>query len=156
MELAQYLKQGFLFNDLANSRMLAKLSTLADPAECLRIMSHLTNSQFKWMARLQGDPISSNMDWWLPQYPLSELPGKWQASLQPWLDYLDGSTDETLQKEVRFPGYDGTPFGATPAAIAQQLIYHSVHHRAQMQMIIRQQGVEPDFIDYIGTQYRRL
>ncbi|MBP9221492.1 MAG: hypothetical protein KBF42_08910 [Chitinophagales bacterium] len=35
-----------------------------------------------------------------------------------------------------------------------QLNYHSIHHRAQMQMLIRQQGLVPDFVDYIGTKYR--
>ena len=40
--------------------------------------------------------------------------------------------------------------------IALQLNYHSIHHRAQMQMLIRQQGIEPDFIDYIGTKYKKV
>jgi uncharacterized damage-inducible protein DinB len=40
--------------------------------------------------------------------------------------------------------------------IALQLNYHSIHHRAQMQVLIRQQGMEPDFIDYIGTKYRKV
>jgi len=40
--------------------------------------------------------------------------------------------------------------------IALQLNYHSIHHRAQIQTIIRQQGMEPDFVDYIGTKYKRL
>jgi uncharacterized damage-inducible protein DinB len=156
MELAEYLKQGFLFNDLANTRMLAKLETLADQQEGMRVMSHLANSQFKWMARIRQDPASTQMDWWLPQYSVSEWAGKWQASVQQWLDYLDSQSDLTLQTEISFTGYDGTPFAATPAAIAQQLIYHAVHHRAQLQMMIRQQGATPEFIDYIGTQYRRL
>ena len=40
--------------------------------------------------------------------------------------------------------------------IALQLNYHSIHHRAQIQSIIRKQGIEPDFVDYIGTVYRKL
>ena len=40
--------------------------------------------------------------------------------------------------------------------ISLHLNYHSIHHRAQMQVLIRQQGLEPDFIDYIGTKYHKL
>jgi uncharacterized damage-inducible protein DinB len=40
--------------------------------------------------------------------------------------------------------------------IALQLNYHAIHHRAQIQVLIRQQGLEPDFIDYIGTKYHKL
>jgi len=50
----------------------------------------------------------------------------------------------------------GTMFAATIKDIALQLNYHSIHHRAQMQTIIRSQGLEPEFVDYIGTKYRRV
>jgi len=58
--------------------------------------------------------------------------------------------------EVEFTGYDGGRWAARLIDIALQLNYHSIHHRAQMQVLIRQQGLEPDFIDYIGTKYRKL
>jgi len=41
---------------------------------------------------------------------------------------------------VEFIGYDGAKWKAELVDIALQLIYHSIHHRAQMQMLIRQQG----------------
>ena len=33
---------------------------------------------------------------------------------------------------------------------------NSIHHRAQMQTIIRKQGVKPDFVDYISTRVEQL
>ena len=65
-------------------------------------------------------------------------------------------TDEEISQEVSFIGFDGGVYAATPKDIALQLNYHSIHHRAQIQTIIRHQGIEPDFIDYIGTKYRKL
>jgi len=47
-------------------------------------------------------------------------------------------------------------FAAAIKDIALQLNYHSIHHRAQIQTIIRSQGLEPEFVDYIATKYRRL
>jgi uncharacterized damage-inducible protein DinB len=40
--------------------------------------------------------------------------------------------------------------------IALQLIFHSFHHRAQIQTLIRQEGKEPRFVDYIGDKYRKI
>jgi uncharacterized damage-inducible protein DinB len=58
--------------------------------------------------------------------------------------------------EITFTGSDNTRWAATPKDIALQLNYHSIHHRAQIQSILRRQGVEPDFVDYIGTKYRKI
>jgi uncharacterized damage-inducible protein DinB len=69
---------------------------------------------------------------------------------------LQDKTEEEIFAEVEFTGYDGGRWKARLIDIALQLNYHSIHHRAQMQMLIRQQGIEPDFIDYIGTKYKKL
>jgi len=84
------------------------------------------------------------------------LETEWNKSLQLWLQYINGLTEEELKREVEFTGFDGARWAATPWDIALQLNYHSIHHRAQIQTIIRQQGLEPDFVDYIGTRYRRI
>jgi len=96
------------------------------------------------------------MSWWDPVYRLEELESKWNESLQMWIDYLKDKTEEEIFNEVEFTGYDGGNWEAKIVDIALQLNYHSIHHRAQMQMLIREQGIEPDFIDYIGTKYRKI
>ena len=102
------------------------------------------------------DPRSPEMDWWNPVYSLDQLETKWEHSLNLWLDYINAMTDTQLMTEVTFIGFDGGTFAATPGDVALQLNYHSIHHRAQMQTIIREQGLTPDFVDYIGTKYRKL
>ena len=81
---------------------------------------------------------------------------EWAKSLALWISYITATTDEELSREVTFIGFDEGLWAATPKDIALQLNYHSIHHRAQIQTIIRQQGMEPDFVDYIGTKYRKL
>jgi len=81
---------------------------------------------------------------------------EWTKSLAPWLAYIRESTEEELLTEVTFVGLDGSIWAAAPKDIALQLNYHSIHHRAQIQTILRQQGIEPDFVDYIGIKYRKL
>jgi uncharacterized damage-inducible protein DinB len=156
MQFTQYLVDTFRFNDKANRQMIEKIKQLPDKEAAIKYISHLANSEYKWMARIMQDPKAPQMDWWNPLYKLEELETEWEKSLQLWIDYLKNKTDEEISREVTFVGFDGGMYAATPKDIMLQLNYHSIHHRAQIQVIIRQQGLEPDFIDYIGTVYRKL
>lgn len=154
--MKEYLFDTFNFNSQINLNMLEKIRELPDKEGCVRYFSHLINSQNKWLARILQHPDAPQMSWWDPMYSFDELEAQWQKSLDAWFGYLDGQTDASLLEEVVFTGYDGGQWAATPKDIALQLNYHAIHHRANMQMLIREQGFEPDFIDYIGTVYRKI
>ena len=108
------------------------------------------------MAMILHDPAAPSMSWWVPLYELPELETQWENSLQAWLDYINYKTEEQLIKEVDFIGFDGCLWAPRLQGIALQLNYHAIHHRAQIQILICNQGIEPDFVDYIGTKYRKL
>ena len=154
--MKEYLLQTFLYNDATNKKILEKISQLPDRTEAVKFFSHLINSQYKWMARIMQDPAAPQMSWWDPLYPFEALEEEWNKSLQLWLQYIGGLEEDELHREVEFTGFDGARWAASPLDIALQLNYHSIHHRAQIQTLIRQQGLEPDFLDYIGTRYRRI
>lgn len=156
MELRNHLIDTFKFNDVVNKRLIEKIKKLPDKKESIRLFSHLINCQIKWMARIDQNENSHALSWWEPIYSFDELEIEWNKSLGPWLNYLDSSTDEEISEEKTFIGFDGGLWAAAPKDIALQLNYHSIHHRAQIQMIIRQQGFEPDFLDYIRTKYRKV
>lgn len=156
MQINQYLLDTFRYNDVTNKKLLTRIALLENGLESIRLFSHLVNSQYKWMARLLQNPEAPKMSWWDPVYPLDQLENEWSKSLELWINYITVRSEEALMTEVVFTGFDGAKWAATPADIALQLNYHSIHHRAQIQTILRQQGVEPDFVDYIGTKYRRI
>jgi uncharacterized damage-inducible protein DinB len=156
MDFRQYLIDTFRYNDYANKLVLKKINQLTDKTEAIRFFSHLVNSQNKWLKRIQVYPRVAEMDWWEPVYRPEELEQKWNESLGQWINLLETITEEELFEEKKFIGYDGAHWAATLKDIALQLNYHSIHHRAQIQTIIRKQGLEPDFVDYIGTKYKRL
>ena len=108
------------------------------------------------MARILQHFSSTQLSWWEPVYPFEQLEEKWNESLQTWIKFLQNKNEEEIFDEIEFTGYDGGRWKARLLDIALQLNYHSIHHRAQMQMLIRQQGIEPDFIDYIGTKYQKI
>ena len=154
--MRQYLIDTFKFNDQANKKVLDNLKKLPDQKEAIKFFSHLIRCQYKWMARIKNDPKEPELSWWEPLYTADQLEVNWSDSLILWLAYLETITDKELEAEVTFTGNDGSRLSATPCDIALQLNYHSIHHRAQMQTIIRQQGLKPAFVDYIGTKYRKL
>ena len=156
MQLNTYLTETFSYNDQTNKKLLGKIRLLSDDREATKLFSHLINCQYKWMARVIQDPNANKMSWWEPVYDFDRLEDEWTKSLIPWLNYIARKTEEELSTEVTFTGSDNTRWAATPKDIALQLNYHSIHHRAQIQSILRRQGVEPDFVDYIGTKYRKI
>ena len=156
MEMKQYLLETFTFNDYANKLVLEKIRQLPDKEECVKFLSHLTNSQYKWMARIVQNPDAPQMSWWDPVYILEDIEKEWNKSLQLWIEFLESKTENELFAEVQFTGFDGGRWTAKLKDIALQLNYHSIHHRAQIQSLIRKQGLEPDFVDYIGTVYKKL
>lgn len=156
MRMKQYLIDSFRYNDHANKLALAKMRELPEKVECITFFSHLINSMNKWLGRIEKWPEYKEMDWWLPVYELDELEPKWDECLARWLTFLEAKTEDELFEEVEFYGFDGGDWAAVLKDIALQLNYHSIHHRAQIQYLIRQQGIEPDFVDYIGTKYRKV
>ncbi len=156
MQLNSYLIDTFNFNDQVNKKLLGKIKLLTDGSEAIKLFSHLINCQFKWMARIMQDPNANKLSWWEPVYDFDKLEIEWTKSINRWLKYIAEKTEEELSTEVTFIGFDNVLWAATPKDIALQLNYHSIHHRAQIQTILRQQGIEPDFVDYIGTKYRKL
>ena len=154
--MKNYLLETFDFNDQTNKKLLDQINLLSDKSECIKLFSHLINSQYKWMARIMKNPEAQMMSWWDPIYDFEKLGEEWSKSLNLWIDYINSKTEEELSSETTFVGYDGGVWAAKPKDIALQLNYHSIHHRAQIQTIIRLQGLEPNFVDYIGTKFRKL
>jgi uncharacterized damage-inducible protein DinB len=149
--MADFLVEMFRFNEAANIRMADFVRPIEPNAEMLRHLSHLANCQYKWLDRITCFPETSTLDWWSPVYPADELPGHFRQSTDNWVEYLEGSTADDLLRMSPFIGMDGAEWEASVRDVALQLNFHSFHHRAQVNMLIRQAGHQPPFIDYIRS-----
>jgi uncharacterized damage-inducible protein DinB len=156
MQLKEHLTETFKFNDVANKKLLGKIKLLGNKEESVKLFSHLINTQYKWMAKIIEHPDYEKMSWWEPIYEFEQLEEEWDKSTSLWINYITEKTDEELSTETLFIDFDNAVWAAILKDVALQLNYHSIHHRAQIQIIIRQQGIEPDFLDYIGTKVTKL
>jgi uncharacterized damage-inducible protein DinB len=127
---------------------------MRDPAEAVRLFSHLIDSQDKWMARIDREESADERPWFGPSYALEELSARWGRSLAAWIDFLQKLPEERLGERVHYTATDGKPYWSLLIDIALQLNYHSIHHRAQVSLLLRKQGIEPPFIDYVGYTRR--
>ena len=176
MQMKDYLLETFRYNDHANKLALAKIREIPEKGECVKLFSHMINSMNKWLGRIRQSPGYAELDWWKPAYGLDDLESKWDECLSCWLEFIESKSEEELFEEVEWINPQAAPttpssqslghpssgrrgafgFAAVIKDIALQLNYHAIQHRSQIQYLIRQQGVAPDFVDYIGTKYRRL
>lgn len=146
----------FQFNDTVNRKMIAKIAQMPAQEVPIKLMSHLVHSQDKWLARLAMDPDANKREWFGPSFSLEALENEWIRSVNAWIEFLNAKTEDEVLTPVQWEGYDGAQWEARLCDIALQLNFHGIHHRAQIQTMVRQQGLEPDFLDYIGTKYKRL
>jgi len=150
-----FLIEMFSLNQEANLKMVSAIRNLSSPEECLRHLGHLANCQYKWLDRIEVFPEASWLDWWIPVYTIDELPSRLVGSSQRWISYLENMPDSNIESFISYVGHDGSIWQAELKDIALQLTFHSFHHRAQIQMIIRSQGHTPEFIDYIGYKSKK-
>jgi uncharacterized damage-inducible protein DinB len=156
MEMRSHLLDLFRYNDGVCRKLIATIAKLPQPEEAIHLMSHLIHSQDKWLVRLAEDPDANKRAWFGPSFSQDALTDEWARSVAAWIAMLESKTEADVLAVVRWEGYDGAQWEAQLSDIALQLNFHNIHHRAQIQTLVRQQGLEPEFLDYIGTRYRRL
>jgi len=142
----------FRFNDGANRKLLDSMTQMPEPSEAVRLFSHLVTSQNKWMNRVTKAVDDAGLNWFGPEFPLDQLKTEWERSVESWIDLLERSTDSELEAYIFFTRpTDGKQLKVKVKDVAFQLNCHSVHHRAQILRLMREQGMKPPVTDYIFT-----
>jgi uncharacterized damage-inducible protein DinB len=147
-----YLIDTFRYNDWANRRLLDGIKHLTDQEESIKLFSHLISAQNKWMNRISKQLEDKSLSWFGESLPLALLEDEWDRSINEWIGYMEKLSDEELDFEVEFTRItDGQKMGVKLKDIALQLNYHSIHHRAQINKLMSQQGQAVPATDYIFT-----
>lgn len=152
-----YLIDSFKYNDWANRKLLAVIKQLPHKEESIKLFSHLINAQDKWFNRITKLQNDTNFAWSTPVFPFEELEERWENSISVWLDLIKSKAETELQDNVIFSRVsDGKQMGIKFIDLVLQLNYHSIHHRAQINKLMSQQGITPPATDYIYTKLIEL
>jgi uncharacterized damage-inducible protein DinB len=152
LTMKQYLVDFFNFNKWANTKLLEAVLQLPDKEESIKLFGNFITAQDKWLNRITHAVDDSQLNWSGPSFATEELGARWIESVDKWLLFLNGRSEESLEERITFSRpKDGKQYTAMIRDVILQINYHSIHHRAQLNRIIRLQGLKPPVTDYILT-----
>ena len=110
-------------------------------------LSHILLTEKEYYNRLHGKD-STGFDFW-QKLSLDDCREMAKENAELYERLLDNFDDEGLGQKVRYYTSGGDPFQNTFREMLTHVLFHSMNHRGQILMILRQSGFEPPLIDYI-------
>ncbi len=155
MDFKQYLIDSFMYSQWAGLRQFETLAAIPDNQKAIALASHIINARKRWLQRLEyPKPVTQNP--FSPVYTIEKWPQLWTESCQIWIALIQSKNQQTLFDKITYLSPENSLCKIKFSDVCLQLIYHDIHHRAQIQMLIREQGVEPPALDYFRTVYETL
>lgn len=155
--MKEYLLNFFKYNDWAFQRVLGAIAQLPDKDESVQLLSHVIMASNRWYNRVSKEVDDSQMKWSGDTFPFDQLEPIWNELLQKWMKLLEKNNESFLNNYVEFVRpKDGKKMSVKIIDVILQINYHSIHHRAQILRIIRQQGQTPPTTDYIVTAMKEI
>jgi len=150
METLQLLKRKVEYNDWANRRTLESLRAMKSPSSrAARALSHILLVEKLWLARLRREEIGKPPTDFFPELPLSQCQGLIEESLNSYQTYLRKLTEAQLDEVGDFKTLAGSKYRASTRDVLTHVMAHSMYHRGQVALAMREDGGEPQQSDYI-------
>jgi uncharacterized damage-inducible protein DinB len=146
--MKRYFLKLYQYNAWSNKRVLRCLSSQnVGHEKILSVMGHIVAAQYLWLHRIKGLPPAQVKLW--GTYTLDQLVHMADEVGKLWLDFVEETDD--FNRELTYYNYTNDPYTNNVEMIMIHLVNHSSYHRAQIAMLLRQNGFEPintDFITY--------
>ncbi|MFC4598005.1 DinB family protein [Cohnella hongkongensis] len=132
----------------ANDSLLAGLRDHPEAGkEIGRLFRHILVAELVWLTRLEG---KSSARWSLwEDSELASLESFAQDNEQRYKRYIDGLTDEDLDRIVEYKNQSGAKFRTSIRDILTHVALHGQYHRGQINSAIRRQSGSPVSLDFI-------
>lgn len=141
----RHLSDHMAWADDALLDAIASAPTL--PMDAARELAHVLGSEENWLARLESRPPHARI------WPDETLQGLLQlaADVQAgFARYLDTLTEADLHRRVSYTNSAGILFDNPVRDILHHVFLHAQYHRGKVNLLLRQAGVAPAPVDYIG------
>jgi uncharacterized damage-inducible protein DinB len=144
--MIKYFLKLYQYNAWANERVMGSLKSQSISDEkTLSIFGHVLAAQFLWLHRIKGLPPPDVKLW--GNYSLETLEKMVTDANAQWLEFVEGN--EPFEREMTYTNYVGDLYTNNVETIMMHLVNHSSYHRAQVALLLRQQGFEPINTDMI-------
>jgi uncharacterized damage-inducible protein DinB len=135
----------------ANNRALASIEALPESdgkAQTIKLLSHVVAAQYIWYARASGKTETALPVWGV--MTLDDIRERVPLISVMWKEYLQSKTYSDLQElSFSYKNTLGKEYNNTLLEILTHFPIHSAYHRAQIAMLVRQNGGTPAITDYI-------
>lgn len=135
----------------ANNRALDSIEALAESegkTRAAKILSHIVAAQYIWYARVSGKPEAALPVW--GELSLEEIRRRIPSIDALWREFLSDKTDADLPTlSYNYKNTLGNEYTNTLLEMLTHFPMHSAYHRAQIALLVRQNGGVPAVTDYI-------
>ena len=146
--MKNYFFQMFQYNDWANEQIFNSLKFVeAIPGKSLLLLSHIIAAQDVWYERITGIH-NWNIQLW-EVYSLQECVVLSSQSTKNWLSLVRKFKEKDFDKLIEYKNMKGNDCENTVSDILAHVINHATYHRAQINTVLKENGIEPVLIDYI-------
>ena len=147
MELVEYLRRQFVYDDWANHEVLRQLSSRASSAaRPLQLLAHILSAERLWLDRIRNQPQS------LPVWPdstINECEAQIAELARLWREMLSQLSPEGLSERITYKNSKGEPWTSAVEDILTHVVLHSAYHRGQIASLVRAGGEQPAYTDFI-------
>ena len=147
MNLADYLRRQFAYDEWANREVLAAIRATGSGNErSLQLMSHILAAELVWLERLKQIPQS------IPVWPKPDLEQCEAQAAQlggQWLEFLDLITAGDVSQSISYKNSKGEEWTSDIVDILTHVVMHSAYHRGQIATHMRASGQTPAYTDFI-------
>lgn len=147
MNLADYLRREFAYDEWANHEVLNAIRTGGGTDErLLQLMSHILAAEQVWLDRLKQQPQS------VPVWPKPDLAQCEALAAElgsKWLEFLDLITAGDVSQSISYKNSKGEAWTSTIVDILTHVVMHSAYHRGQIASHMRASGQTPAYTDFI-------
>jgi len=148
--MIDHLTHMFKYNNWALERTANSIINLDEILpEAVRLLSHIISAQQIWLNRITGEH-SSITPW--DNYTIDESISKSVELSGKWINLLEGSGKDLLEKRIQYQNTKGEKFENSIKDIATHVINHSTYHRAQIAQYVKRANGIPAVTDYIVYQ----
>ena len=140
-----FFNQLFDYNFFCNKQLIEICSAAESvPERSVELFSHLLNAHHIWNTRILGE--KSRYDVW-QLHDVEDWGDLHYENQRSSFDITSNADDFELR--IDYENSKGRLFTNTLQDILFHVINHSTHHRAQIVMDFRKNGMEPPSLDYV-------
>ena len=112
-----------------------------------REYSHIIGAEEVWLARVEGR--AARLPVW-PEVDRDELRDSRRQVLAGYTRFLDSLSADSLDHDIHYTNTAGRAFSTRLVDILLHVALHGQYHRGKINLVLRQEGVEPVPTDYIS------